>query len=406
VKILLATRGSQGDVYPYLALAKGLKENGHEITISLPYAFEKFAKELDVSYLLQAGDVETMAGKIRLKNLLSWLGEMINSQFRELLPLVEAHDISIVTNTEFAIPTIAEYAGKPFVRTAYSHYIPGKKLYPPISPLVHYHTIFPPILMWKALNFATNKIAIGPVNQWRKDYGLHTLKDHNDYAYSRANNLLLYSPLVGEVDHDWKYPWSISGCCFNDCLPYDKALLEKFIAFTEKDSRPIIFFTAGSIKGAVQTRFVRRLFAVCQKHHYRLVIGSGWAKLGETMAPANGDDLFILDSVIPHNFVFERCTALMHHGGSGTTHNAVRSGKPQMVVPLMTDQFYWGERTRVLGLGPGTVNLKQVNSKKLEVKILDLMTNTHYAKNAVALGERLRAEDGVKNTVKYIEGLI
>jgi UDP:flavonoid glycosyltransferase YjiC (YdhE family) len=403
VKVLLVTRGSQGDVYPYLALAKGLKEHGHEITISLPYAFEQFAKELNVPYILQEGDVESMAEKIQLKNLLSWLGEMIKSQFRELLPLVERHDVFLTTNTEFAAPTIAEYSGKPFLRTSYSPFIPGKNIPPPISPLVNPGLFMPPALMWKLLNFATNRIAIGPVNKWRKEHGMPLIKDHNDYAYSIAHNVLMYSPLLGEVDAEWKYPWYIGGCCFNDTLPYNQVLFDKFLAFTGKDSRPTLFFTAGSIKGSVQKKFVKRLYKICEKLNYKLVIGSGWAKLGETL---QGENLFVLDSIIPHNLIFPHCTALMHHGGSGTTHNAARAGKPQMIVPLMIDQFYWGKRSHALGLGPGAVNVRRISNIRLEAKVRDLMANTHYKKNALNIGEKLHTEDGVKNIIKFIEDVI
>jgi UDP:flavonoid glycosyltransferase YjiC (YdhE family) len=76
-----------------------------------------------------------------------------------------------------------------------------------------------------------------------------------------------------------------------------------------------------------------------------------------------------------------------------------------MVAPLLADQFYWGERTRVLGLGPGVINLKRIGSRSLEYKISDLMTNKKYAGNAIFTAEKIREENGVENTLKFIKTL-
>jgi UDP:flavonoid glycosyltransferase YjiC (YdhE family) len=403
VKVLLVTRGTQGDAFPYLSIAKGLKERGASVTISLPFEFEEFAKELDVAYILQDNDIKSMVSHIKLNELITWLGNMIKSQFEELLPLVEKNDVFMASNTEFAAPTIAEYAKKPFIRTAYSPYIPGKNILPPVSPLVNRNFFITPSLMWKVLNFATNSIAIKPVNKWRKEHGLSLLKDNNEFMYSYSNNVMLYSPLIGSVDNQWKYPWSITGYCFNDHLPYDRKLFETFIEFSQKDSKPMLFFTAGSINDANAIQFVKNLYSICKKHNYKLVIGSGWLKLEEEL---QGDDIFVFSSVLPHSLIFKHFTALLHHGGSGTTHSAARSGKPQMVVPLIADQFYWGECTRLLGLGPGSISIKRINYEQLESKIVDLVTNKIYAEKAALLSKEIFAEDGVKNVIAIIESCL
>jgi UDP:flavonoid glycosyltransferase YjiC (YdhE family) len=327
----------------------------------------------------------------------------VGRQFEQLLPLVEKHDIFMASNTEFAGPTIAEFEKKPFIRTAYSPYIPGGNILPPVSPLVNRNFFITPSLMWKVLNFATNSIAIKPINKWRKEHGFPLLKDNNEFMYSHSNNLMLYSPLIGSVDNQWKYPWNIAGYCFNDHLPYNKELFETFIEFSQKDSKPMLFFTAGSINDSNAIQFIKNLYSICKKNNYKLVIGSGWLKLEEKL---QGEDVFVLSSVLPHYLIFRHFTALLHHGGSGTTHSAARSGKPQMVVPLIADQFYWGERTHFLGIGPGSINIKRINYEQLERKIIDLVTNKTYAENAIRLSKNILAEDGVKNVIAIIESYL
>ncbi|MDR0568845.1 MAG: glycosyltransferase, partial [Spirochaetaceae bacterium] len=115
-------------------------------------------------------------------------------------------------------------------------------------------------------------------------------------------------------------------------------------------------------------------------------------------------NLFILDKVIPHGLFLSQCTAVIHHGGSGTTHSSARAGIPQMIAPMLIDQFYWAYRTGLLGAGPGAVKLKRIKPAVLEAKVLDLMENPRYKQNAAALGEKIRAEKGVQTAADYIEG--
>jgi UDP:flavonoid glycosyltransferase YjiC (YdhE family) len=328
------------------------------------------------------------------------MSETITSQFDELLPLIETHDMFIVSNTEFAATSLAEYTKKPLLRTAFSPILPGKSLMPPLTPLTEPLLFIRPSLVWFLINAATNMIAQKPINRWRGAHGMDILKNYNSYSYSYTTNLLLYSPVIGSTDPKWKYPWHISSYCFYERMTYEKPLLEKFLEFIRKDARPVLFFTTGSIKGPAQDHFANELYAICKNHGYKFVIGAGWGNLG---AKLRDEDIFLLDSVIPHALVFEHCTALIHHGGSGTTHSAVRSGKPQLVVPLIIDQFYWAAQINSLSLGPSSINLKKIRGKKLEKKVLDLMTNPIYVKNAAATGEKFRAINGIQSTVEYIE---
>jgi UDP:flavonoid glycosyltransferase YjiC (YdhE family) len=113
--------------------------------------------------------------------------------------------------------------------------------------------------------------------------------------------------------------------------------------------------------------------------------------------------LFLLDTAIPHTLIFPHCDAIIHHGGSGTTHSAARAGKPQMAAPLLLDQFYWGGRISELQVGPKSVNLGKISENRLRERVLDLMTNPLYRKNAAGLAEKIRSEKGLAGMADYIE---
>jgi UDP:flavonoid glycosyltransferase YjiC (YdhE family) len=403
MKILLAGRGSQGDIYPYLAFAKELEKRGHLVTVSLPRLFELEAKEAGVTYTLQA--LDDIAGMVEgapdTKNLLDWTKRVIKSQFEEFIPLLQKHDILVAANTEFAAPSVAEYCGKPLVRTAFGPFLPGRRIPPPVFPLSEPHPILRPALLWAGLNAGLNLMVKKNLNQYRRTLGMKDIKDQAEHAPANADNFLLYSRYLGETDPGWKYRWGIGGYCFNDTFPYNEQLQRRFLDFVKKDRRPTIFFTLGSCNTEKRDLFARRLFEVCCEQDYKLVVGCGWWKVGTHLH--KNENLFLLDGAIPHVFVFPHVDAVIHHGGCGTTHSAGRAGKPQMVLPLIIDQFYWAYRVYKLGIGPKGANIGRISKKELEKKVLDLITNNAYREKAEALGALIRSENGPVAACERIE---
>jgi UDP:flavonoid glycosyltransferase YjiC (YdhE family) len=406
MKILLVTRGSQGDVYPYLALAKTLQERGHTVSLNIPIAFEEYAKIMGVPYTTESDDIVGLVSNetLKFKDLLAWTGRVIKQQFDDLIPMVAEYDLFLASNTEFAAPSIAEYTKKTLIRTAFAPLLPSKKIMPAVIPLVTPNFFVRPAMMWALINAGMNAMSKKQLNLGREKLGMYLIKDQAVHAPTHANNLLLCSPLLAETDDDWHYKWGISGYCFNDILPYEEDLLQRFVKFIQKDEKPAVFFSLGSISGPLHKHLAEWLLSICQKLKLKLVVGSGWSRLGHHLEQK--DDFFLLDSVIPHNLVMPHCTATIHHGGSGTTHSASRSGKPQMVIPHLIDQHYWARRTKLLGLGPGGINIKKLTQDKLETHVLDLMQNLLYKKNAAEFGEKIRTENGLENAARYIENAV
>jgi UDP:flavonoid glycosyltransferase YjiC (YdhE family) len=251
------------------------------------------------------------------------------------------------------------------------------------------------------LNLGLNLMVKKTLNRQRRALGMADIKDQAEHAPANADNYLLYSRYLGETDPDWNYRWGIGGYCFNDSFPYDGKLHRAFLDFVKKDRRPTIFFTLGSCNTEKRDIFAQRLFEVCCEGNYKLVVGCGWWKVGVHLG--NRENLFLLDRAIPHVLVFPHVDAVIHHGGSGTTHSAGRAGKPQMVLPLLLDQFYWAHRVQKLGIGPGGINIGKISKEGLREKVLDLMTNPVYREKAEALGALVRSENGILAACERIE---
>lgn len=104
----------------------------------------------------------------------------------------------------------------------------------------------------------------------------------------------------------------------------------------------------------------------------------------------------------PHGWLFPRCSAVVHHGGSGTTHDALRSGVPSLVVPHAVDQPYHGWRTHRLGVGPAAIPIGRLAPERLGLALRDLTADPAYSLAAAEVGSRMQAEDGVELTVEHL----
>jgi sterol 3beta-glucosyltransferase len=107
---------------------------------------------------------------------------------------------------------------------------------------------------------------------------------------------------------------------------------------------------------------------------------------------------------LPHAWLFDRVSAVVHHGGFGTTAATLRSGAPGIVVPHIIDQFYWGQRVFELGAGPKFIPRGQLKPQPLAAAIRQAVGDPSLRERAAELGRQIRAEpDGVAAAVRLIE---
>jgi UDP:flavonoid glycosyltransferase YjiC (YdhE family) len=122
----------------------------------------------------------------------------------------------------------------------------------------------------------------------------------------------------------------------------------------------------------------------------------GWGGLEIADQPAG---IFPVGSV-PFDWLFPRVAAAVHHGGCGSTAAALRAGIPMIVIPFCGDQFFWGQRVAELGVGPTPIPRRRLTAARLAAAIQALTGDAGMRARAAALGERIRAEDGVTRAVE------
>jgi sterol 3beta-glucosyltransferase len=144
---------------------------------------------------------------------------------------------------------------------------------------------------------------------------------------------------------------------------------------------------------------VRLIGAALRETGQRAVIGSGWSGAAASDLPKN---VLVVDHA-PHDWLYERVAAVVHHGGAGTTAAGLRAGRPTLIIPHMSDQPFWGRRVHELGVGAKPIPRHRLTAETLAAGIRALVSDRAMAQQAAALGAQIRAEHGVENAVRWIE---
>jgi sterol 3beta-glucosyltransferase len=217
------------------------------------------------------------------------------------------------------------------------------------------------------------------------------------------------SPQVMPLPADWPANFHVTGYCFldegADWTPPEA--LGQFLA----DGPAPVAIGFGSMTGrdpegtqAIMLEAVRRVGA-------RAVLLGGWADKSSTGPGGGGAAREIAPGVLwvaaaPHDWLFPRCAALVHHGGAGTTAAGLRAGRPSVIVPHFADQPYWGRRVQALGVGPAPLPRHRLTVDALAGAMRTAMTDAGIARRASELGSRISAEDGPGTAAALIDRVL
>ncbi len=146
-------------------------------------------------------------------------------------------------------------------------------------------------------------------------------------------------------------------------------------------------------------RLTRLTLDAVARSGQRAVLLSGWAGLAAGDLPPG---VLKLDSV-PHGWLFPRMAAIVHHGGVGTTHEALRAGRPQVVVPFFGDQPFWADRVYGLGVSPPPVVQDELTAEHLAEAICATTSDSAMRRRAAEVGARVCEERGVVEAVEIVE---
>ena len=120
--------------------------------------------------------------------------------------------------------------------------------------------------------------------------------------------------------------------------------------------------------------------------------------------PKKPDLLHLYPGEVPHSWLFEQCSAILHHGGSGTVVSALLSRKPQIICPVMFDQEFWAEQLSWRELAIRCSSPKQLKEEEL-VGALKALHSGATREKIEEVAHCLEEEDGIQTALSYIKRL-
>jgi sterol 3beta-glucosyltransferase len=189
----------------------------------------------------------------------------------------------------------------------------------------------------------------------------------------------------------------ITGYWFQDALPEWKPPgdLEAFL----DNGEPPVYVGFGSMSGRSPETLAAIVLEALAMSGRRGLLLTGWGGMQVMKVPEN---VFVI-SAAPHNWLFPRMAAVVHHGGAGTTAEGLRAGVPSVIVPFIVDQPFWGSRVNALGVGPEPIPAKNMTADKLAEAIRVATSDQDMKRRAAELGKAIRAEDGLANAERIVK---
>jgi len=392
MRVLVAVEGTRGDVHPMLVLAGSLEAAGHRVAFCAPedagpqvraHGFDFTSTGEDVhAFLSQNADALHTRGPRFFAAVNEWSARSIGSQFRVVPELASDAAFGVAAGTMMAASSAAELHGIPYRYVLFTPaMLPSRTHSPALLPWQSSRPSLNRLLWW--LLPRVTRLGIGKhVDRQRRALGLEPMREPVRELLSPRPVLAVDDVLTpGPVDSPIPYEQMR---CFHPFEP--GPLPPKLEAFLESGAPPV-YFGFGSMTDPHPQRTTACLLETIDALGVRAVISQGWAGLGESSVPEN---VFVAGSA-PHASLFPRCAAVVHHGGSGTTHTAARSGVPQVVVPHVLDQFYFERRLHALGVAPPGIPRWKLGTANLVGTLEAVLDNELLAERARELGQRLAA---------------
>ena len=415
MNIGIFTYGTRGDVQPYIALALGLMNKGHEVILAAPENFETLVKNYGVSFHPLYGNVEegmnTPAGQAVLKteNTISLMKYFFKTLNEQKIPIRKSYldgfakvDFIIANSATLQITSaIAEKQNK---KLAISYFMPP--VVPtgefPLGDFDFFDFPWYNKQTYKLAHFFYWKFLKQQTNEFRLELGLRPLKESLIAYYEERKPLDLYcfSPSLIPQPKDWDENHKITGFLTvpekQQTIKRDSAL-ELWLAQGEKP----IYMGFGSNGVGNTEKFIEIIKAVLVNTNERILFCTGWALFNSMPAHPN---LFVT-KYINHNLYLPQCKLGIFHGGAGTLAAMLRNALPVIIISFYTDQPTWGKIVERKKIG-AHIRVKKLSYEKL-LSAIKYVQTAEVLKNVEIISAEINNENGLERAVdeigKYFE---
>lgn len=413
MKITLLALGSRGDVQPFLALGLGLQQAGYAVTIAAGQDFASWIVNNGLNFQPFAVNLHELLQEQTNKQWIENNGGNPFAQMRGLRHLIDQISGTLVADIEHMISgtdiVISNAMTYPIVDSLNEKntFLHINAAVHPVTPTSDYLSTLMYIRQQRSV---TNRIG-GYLFLWGVWYAFKNLIDELRHdknlnpigrgeffrRWNKARILYAVSPLVLPTASDWDENKIVSGYWFLDDETYWQPPQE-LQDFLESGDSPV-YVGFGSMSSVNPKATTQLIIQALKQTGQRGIISKGWAGLEANHLP---DSIFMIDDV-PHNWLFPRMKAIVHHGGSGTTASALRAGRPQTIVAHGVDQPFFGRRLPELGVGTPFIHRPNLTIERLVKAINGMVDNQSMETRAQQIAGEIRKEEGVAVAIKQIE---
>jgi Glycosyl transferases, related to UDP-glucuronosyltransferase len=417
-RIVLTTFGSFGDIHPYMALALELNARGHAAVIATSEIYREKIEGAGVEFHPVRPDIQgpedpgmeellrklmnpQTGGEFLFKELML---PYLRDSYDDLLEAARGADMLVTHIITFAGPLVAEKTGMKWISTVLA----------PISLWSAHDPFVPPNMPWLApfmraagpgfnrlFLSLTGKFTDGwmkPIYTLRKELGLEKgLHPLFGGQHSPQKVLAMFSEVLGERQPDWPPHTVVTGFPFYDKKD-ETPIAPELLKFMDAGLPPVVF-TLGSSAVFIADDFFHESIAAVKKLGQRAVLLIGDARnMPKEPLPEN----IVAFDYAPYGELLPRASVIVHQGGVGTTAQALRAGRPMLVMPYNHDQPDNAARIKRIGVGR-TVSRKAYKAARVVDELKELLDNPLYAQRATEIGAKVRSEHGAQKACDEIE---
>lgn len=413
MKITIFAAGSRGDIQPCLALAKGLRDAGYRVLLAIPENYAGLAQEHVIEVAPLRGDVQqVMSGELGRNFLEKGGSNPLQSvvAMRRLIGTVAmdmVHDVYDACAETDGLICLGVFS--PFgVCVAEALRIPLIHIEPtPLLPTARFPAPSWPIQrgLGGIHNYISGIVMLFTIWLWYKPYvrifrqelGLIDRTAAYFYRMLRSTPMIgAYSPRIIPHPDDWPDSLHITGdLSLRGNVEWKPPV--DLRAFLDSGDPPV-YVGFGSMTGIDPKKLGDLLQRALEQSGQRGLLMTGWSGM---KAVSQSDRIFILEYA-PHDWLFPRMAAVVHHGGAGTTAEGVRAGVPSVIIPFAFDQFFWGARLREMGIGTEPIPRKMLTVDRLANAIKIAVTDPAMRLRAEQCGKAIRLNDSLANAVNVV----
>ncbi|KAK9843668.1 hypothetical protein WJX81_001889 [Elliptochloris bilobata] len=427
--------GTQGDIQPFVAVALRLQQAGHRVRIATHGPLRPFVERFGLEFFDIGGDPAVLAefavqskgvfprGPGQVLKLRAQIKQYVAGQLAACTEPDPAHsdkpfraDAIIANPIGYAHVHVAEAVGAhlhilftmPWHATSeFGHpqarflhekrwrLPPGmQRALQPLLGLINRATFF---AVDSAMFTGTADILHAYRTRVLGTGSLFALRHyHRPLAHAPVPTSYTFSPALVPPPADWPAHVHVTGFCRLEAAAATNgyappAELEAFLGA----GPPPVYVGFGSMTLPDAQTVTRTVFAAIKEAGARAIVSRGWGGLGKLEGEALPPGVLVVGEV-PHDWLFPRCSAVVHHGGAGTVATGLLAGCPTMVVPFFGDQPFWGEACRRAGVGPAPVDVDSLTVHRL-ADGLRVLAQPQVRAAAMRMCARMHAEpDGAQ----------